>query len=201
MNIKNDILGLQIKQSNPRQGDILISEPFLVESFFERAAISLIEHRDGSPSMGLVLNHVTPYYLDEAIEGIEINKKIPLYCGGPLSSDRLFYIHTLGSIIPDSQEIVKGLYINGDLRIIKSYINAGEPIENTIRFFLGYSGWDNGQLSEELNQHVWGVLKPDTSNLGKYLKSDGNQYWKSRVREMGDPYKPWLLCPLMPILN
>lgn len=201
MNINWDILGLKKKQIEPVKGDLLIAEPFLNEIFFERAVICLVEHGTDKSTLGIVLNHRTQFTLNEAIPGIETKEEIPLFCGGPMSGDRLFYIHTLNKIIPNSIEILPGLYINGDLRIVKSYINAGQPIKGYIRFFVGYSGWTEGQLSAEIEEHTWGVTKPDTNNLSKYLLSNGNSYWRERVEEMGIDYRTWLMCPTIPILN
>lgn len=200
MNITEDIFALRIRQSSPVQGDILISEPFLSEDIFQRAAICLVEHNGDETSMGIVLNKISRYTLNEAIEGIDIDEKIPLFLGGPLSTDRLFYIHTLGNIIPDSQEISPGLYINGDLRIVKSFINSGVDIEGKIRFFIGYCGWDKDQLDQEVAQNVWAVLK-SSSDKNKYLTGKGKNFWKLRVKELGKAYQRWLLCPTVPHLN
>ena len=132
MNLESDILSLHIKQLRPHQGDILISEPFLKDSPFQRSEICLVEHKENISTMGIVLNNVTRYTLGEALDGIHTNENIPLYCGGPLSNDRLFYLHTLSDIIPNSIEVTPGLYINGVLRLFKSYINSGGITEGKL---------------------------------------------------------------------
>ncbi|MDD2960835.1 MAG: YqgE/AlgH family protein [Muribaculaceae bacterium] len=200
MAVNKDLLHLRAKQKFPTKGDLLLAEPFLVEKFFHRSAICLVEHHENTTSMGLVLNHKSDCTLNDVIEGIEIDTEIPLYIGGPLSDDRLFYMHTLGNIIPDSVEVVPGLYINGDLRIIKSYINSGGKIEGHLRFFLGYSGWDRSQLHEEIQKNTWAVL-PIDDNRNKYLRGCGNAYWEQRVVELGEDYRPWLICPALVSLN
>ena len=50
--------------------------------------------------------------------------EIPLYKGGPIATDTLFYLHTLADI-PGAISICKGLYLNGDFEEIKRYILLG----------------------------------------------------------------------------
>ena len=72
-----------------------------------------------------------------------------------MESDHLFYIHTLGRLVPGSIEIAEGLYIGGDIDVILSYIRSGNTVEGHIKFFLGYSGWEAGQLEEEIANIYW----------------------------------------------
>ena len=84
------------------QGSLLVSEPFLEESYFRHAVISLIRCSPSTGAMGLVLNNRLDLSLHEVLDGMD--RHVSLYCGGPLSQDRLFFIHTLGpTIIPDAQ--------------------------------------------------------------------------------------------------
>lgn len=59
---------------------------------------------------------------------------IPAYCGGPMSCDRLYFMHTLGCLIPDSREIIPGLYIGGDFDTVLSIVNDGYAVDGHIRF-------------------------------------------------------------------
>ena len=42
---------------------------------------------------------------------------------------------------------------------------VGEVKGDSIRFFVGYSGWGSGQLEEELEQGTWIVTKTDSSDI------------------------------------
>lgn len=183
----------------PKPGVLLVAEPFLREEYFNHAVISLIEYARGRNSMGLVLNKPTGYTLGEAIEGIDTEIDIPIYCGGPVSCDRLFYIHSLGDELPGARRLSDDLYIGGDFESVKAYVNMGLPTDGLIRFFVGYSGWDSRQLEEEIENHVWAVV-PQPANRD-ILHEDGDAFWYRTVRSMGEPYRHWLYHPLNPQLN
>lgn len=198
-NLDSSLFRIDMPTLKPRPGVLLVAEPFLREEYFNHAVISLIEFNDRQPAMGLVLNKPTGYTLGNSIEGIDDEVDTPIYCGGPVSCDRLFYLHSLGNEIPESRRISDNLYIGGDFERIKSYINMGFPTEGLIRFFVGYSGWDPGQLEEEIGNHVWAVTpRPADSEI---LREDGDSFWYKVVKTMGPDYRNWLYHPLNPQFN
>jgi putative transcriptional regulator len=71
--------------------------------------------------MGLVLNKPLPLFLNDVLKDFNCPENIPIYKGGPLSTDTLFYLHTLKGIT-GALSIGKGFYLNGDFEYIKNYI-------------------------------------------------------------------------------
>jgi len=189
----------KIKHNNlvPEKGRILISEPFLQEIFFQRAVILLLEH-DSNGSMGFVLNKNTGLFLNDYIEKLEKVQPIPIYLGGPVAADRLFFIHTLGDIIPDSYQITDNLYYDGDFESLNYYLLSGKPVEGKIKFFLGYSGWTKGQLASEIKRDSWLVGKSSHENI---ITADGESFWKKSVESIGGQYLTWINYPKDPLLN
>lgn len=198
-NIDSLLFKIEMDHRTPFPGALLVSEPFLREDYFCHAVICIVEHEAGTSTMGLVLNKPTSYTLNSLIPQINLDISIPIYCGGPLSGDRLYFIHTLGDIIPLSQKISDGLYIGGDFDAVIEYINSGHPIKNNIRFFLGYCGWDPGQLDDELKHHVWAVSESNCNQ--KLLTGFGDKYWHKYVKTLGEEYRGWLYHPENPQMN
>lgn len=62
--------------------------------------------------------------------------------------------------------------MNGDFEAVKEYINREQSIEGKIRFFMGYSGWDSGQLLQEIEENTWIVSQADTGSLMDEKGSD-----------------------------
>ena len=138
--INSLLFKIEMSAQKPSQGSILISEPFLREEYFCHAVISIVDYSSKNSAMGIVINKPTHLFLDEIVPDIYSDTNIRIYCGGPLSSDRLYYIHTLGDLITDAKKISDGLYIGGDFNKIIEYVNSGNEIEGKIKFFLGYCG-------------------------------------------------------------
>lgn len=198
MNDKSDLFNIKQPQPAPQQGGLLISEPFLDEIYFQRACILLVDYQPDFPTTGLVLNKKINLYLNDVIPELKINKKIHLYCGGPLSLDRLFFLHNLPEI-PKSYQVSEGLFFNGDFDAVVDYLNSDPKEPPLFKFFLGYSGWERGQLKGEIENHVWAVFnkKLPTESI---LKPNYNM-WEERVTELGGDYRNWLLCPIYPFEN
>lgn len=182
----------------PVQGSILISEPFLQDAYFQRSVVLLVEHTDQG-SMGFVLNKKTDLVVNTFFKELEEYPNIPIYLGGPVSSNRLFFIHTLGDIIiPNALKINDQLYFDGDFDAIKRYIQNGHSIEGKVKFFLGYSGWTEGQLGHEIERNSWAVSHVTPQNA---LSADDETYWKDSVDLLGNDYKTWTRYPKDPYLN
>lgn len=182
----------------PMKGNMLISSPFLHDFQFARSVILLVEHSEEG-SVGIVMNQNfrTHIFLDDILPHIKSRKRIPIYKGGPVCADTLFYLHSfkkLQGAIPLSD----GLYLNGDFDFIKRYIQSDEPLDGVIRFFTGYAGWDKGQLEHEIEDNAW-VVSP----IGKraLLEPQSRMFWKECLNGLGGKYALWATYPLYPVLN
>ena len=196
MNIDSDIFKIQSNNVLPSRGRILISEPFLRDATFGRSVILLVDHTDEG-SMGLVINKQLPLFLNDIIMEFKYLDEIPLYKGGPIATDTLFYLHTL-SDIPGSISISKGLYLNGDFDALKKHILQGNEINGKVRFFLGYSGWECEQLIQEIKENTWIIAKEDPSYL---LDGEVKDMWKNALGKLGSKYETWSRFPQVPSLN
>lgn len=182
----------------PFQGSILISEPFLQDLYFHRSVVLLTEHTSQG-SMGFILNKKTNLLVNSFFSEFKDFPAMPIYLGGPVCSNRLFFIHTLGDIlIPDACPVRDQLYFDGDFDTLKQYILNGHSIEGKIKFFLGYSGWDKGQLNEEINKNSWVVSHKTDLDL---IQANGDSFWKNAVETLGADYKTWTKYPKDPYLN
>lgn len=196
MNIDSDIFKIQSNNVLPSRGKILISEPFLRDATFGRSVVLLIDHTE-EVSMGLIINKQLPIFVNDIIKEFKYIENIPLYKGGPIATDTLFYLHTLADI-PGAIPISKGLYLNGDFDEIKKYILQGNKVDRYIRFFLGYSGWESEQLSTELKENTWLVSKEENAYL---MNGDTKDMWKQALEKLGSKYETWSRFPQVPTFN
>ncbi|MFT4678354.1 MAG: putative transcriptional regulator [Flavobacteriales bacterium] len=162
------------------KGKVLLAEPFLDDPYFKRTVILLCEHNDEG-SFGFVLNNYIDVDLDQIIEALpEFETKISI--GGPVKNSNLYYIHTLGDVIPDSIEIIAGIYMGGDFDKLRDKLAHGLIDKDQIRFFVGYAGWSANQLEEELKLKSWFVKDV---NSGLLMNTGIDDLWKTIMRSMG----------------
>ncbi len=180
----------------PGAGAFLISEPFLADSYFKRAVVLVSEH-DDKGTLGFILNKPTDVNINDAVENFpEFDS--PLYFGGPVEINTLFYIHTIGPILDGAKLISDGIYWGGDFDQLKLMIDSGQVTPEMIRFYAGYSGWDPDQLTHELDEKSWLV---SASNARFTFYNDPKCLWSQVLRSMGHEYAIMANFPEDPALN
>lgn len=191
-----DLFAIKPEDKIPGKGKILISEPFLPDSFFNRTLVYLTEHTEKG-SVGFIINKSINIRVCDALEGFSgWNEKLTM--GGPVAPDTLHYLHTLGDIIPGCVWIADNIFWGGDIEAIKSLIDSGKVSNGDIRFFLGYSGWDEGQLERELLEDSWVIADVIPEIIMQYREEDS---WKSVLRRMKKKYSLWADFPESPEMN
>lgn len=178
-------------------GTLLVATPSVMGDVnFHRAVVLLVNHKD-SGSIGFILNKKIEYTLDEVMDGVQ--SKQPLYFGGPVEPDNLFYIHTLGNQISNSIPITESLYWNGDFEQVIQLMDAGKLNPDHIRFFLGYSGWSEGQLEAELEDKSWELFS--VKSPLELIKMPTEQMWQECMATLGGSYLLWSNAPDNPSFN
>ncbi|HRX68155.1 MAG TPA: YqgE/AlgH family protein [Tenuifilaceae bacterium] len=195
MEINIDFFKIEHKQIAPEQGKILIAEPGLMDQYFKRSVILLVEHNLNG-TIGFVLNRMIDMSINELLPDFpEFNVSISI--GGPVSPSSIHFIHTLGDIIPDTAKVSDGLYWGGNFDTLKALIINGKATSRQVRFFVGYSGWGTNQLEKELKEHSWVVSELDVVKI----MTGKDDMWAKTVSQLGQKYKPWTIYPENPSLN
>ncbi len=178
------------------RGKLLIAEPTLADSYFKRAVIILTEHNE-SGTVGFILNKQLDIRLCEAIDDFK-DFDFPIYFGGPVKRDNLFYIHTLGEQIEGSMLISEGLYWGGNFDQLKELIINKKIDQHQVKFFLGYSGWEPQQLHREMEEHSWFVSK---TNKGTVMAETDKEMWRKVMKTMGTEFAMLSNFPDNPSMN
>jgi putative transcriptional regulator len=180
----------------PASGILLISDPFLKDPNFMRTVVFLCEHQEQG-SFGFVLNRKYENTIDELIPELE-GHRIPLFYGGPVQMDTIHFLHQYPNEIPGGQEVIKGIYWGGDFDKVVEMIKGDEIDENKIRFFIGYSGWSDGQLRGELEEKSWLTVKATRKLV---FHRDYKEIWKDSLKQLGGEYEIMINFPIDPQLN
>lgn len=191
-----DMFAILPEDKIPGKGKILISEPFLPDTFFNRSIVYLTDHTPQG-SVGFILNKKLDLQASAAIEGFEgWNENLSM--GGPVAPDTLHYLHNLGNLIPNSIPVEGNIFWGGDIESIKELIKTKQIKQSQIRFFLGYSGWSAGQLERELKENSWVIAKVNSEVV---LNNRGNDIWKKVLRSFNNKYRMWAEFPDSPEMN
>jgi len=183
------------KQAKLAPGVLLLAEPFMESPEFRRSVVLVTEHNEKG-TMGFILNRKLAIKTAQAVEDFpEFDNT--LFYGGPVSTELLFYIHSLGDMLEGSIEILDGVYMGGDFETLKELMRQGKVKSSQIRFFAGYSGWSAGQLKTELKQNSWIV----TLGRKKFVMKENNNLWKNVLKELGGKYAMVAEFPEDPTLN
>lgn len=178
------------------KGKLLISEPALLDYYFERSVVLLIDHTEEG-SFGVIINKPVNIKLNDIINDIPEND-LRVFLGGPVSPDNLFFVHKLGNVIEDSLEISDGIYWGGNFDQIKEMISDNQINSDTLNFYLGYAGWSPAQLNKELEDQSWVVVNSSPSLI---FNKNPHDMWSGLLRKMGDKYAIWANQPMDPFLN
>ncbi len=189
---------IQIKSNDikPARGRLLLSEPFMGDFYFGRSVVLLAEHNEEG-SFGVIMNKPVTASFNEVLKDFP-SFDATVYLGGPVESNSLFYIHTIGENLEGATEIMKGLYWGGDIEMLKEMILLKTIQPQDIRFFIGYSGWGANQLDAELKRNSWVITRASRSRL---MKMNPMNMWENLLDNMGDNYRYWSKFPVDPNMN
>ncbi len=191
-----DLFAILPEDKIPVKGKILISEPFLPDTFFNRSIVYLTDHNPQG-SVGFILNKKIDLTLSSAVDGFD-DWNENLNMGGPVAPDTLHYLHNQGDLIPNSVLVDDNIFWGGDIDAIRELIRQGKIRQSQIRFFLGYSGWSAGQLDRELKENSWVITKVKSDVI---MNNRGDDTWKRVLRSINNKYRVWADFPDSPEMN
>ena len=91
-----------------------------------------------------------------------------------------------------------GIFWGGDFELALRLLRKGLIERSRIRFFIGYSGWTEGQLDTELREKSW-LVTPGSRKI-VFPKSE-IETWKESLRDMGGDYEILVNFPIDPSMN
>lgn len=176
------------------KGNLLIAQPALFDDVFNRTVIYLADHNEYG-SIGFILNKPIHQTLNSYVSELETD--FTVYEGGPVETENLYYLHKRPDLIADSEHISHNLYWSGDYEDVRRAINKKLIHQNEIRFYLGYSGWGENQLQNEVDDKAWVVVNEKIDIFDNW----NSELWKQLMQKLGGEYLLWLNTPADPEMN
>lgn len=163
---------------------LLIAMPQVVDPFFHRSVILLLEHgSDGS--FGLIVNRPSEVSVRDILSELEVSwggdPETTGWFGGPVQPNVGTVLYgaddakTLDTII----EIAPGLRVSRDVRVLVSMV---ERPPTHFRLILGYAGWEAGQLEQEIERNDWLIAPVDLATL---FGDEPSLMWEEALESIG----------------
>ncbi len=166
-----------------RAGNLLVAEPFMLDPNFKRSVVLICEN-SAQGTTGFVLNKPLDVKIHELIAEFP-ESDAAVHMGGPVAVDSVHYLHNVGDMLDNSLEVSPGVYWGGDFEKLKFLMENKVIKDNNIKFFVGYSGWSEGQLAEEMKEDSWLVDDMDPNYL---FRVKPMVLWQTVLHNKGNTY-------------
>jgi len=186
-----------INKNIPRVRSLLVSEPFMLDPNFIRSVVILCEH-DENGTVGLVLNQPSNLQVKDVVENMP-DVDFPLYIGGPVGIESIQFIHKCGDRLSGGVALGDGISWGGNFEALILLLENKEIDKDEIKFFMGYSGWTEGQLESELKDNTWMVSNDFNPDI--VFVHDEENLWKEAVVNLGPKYAHVAQFPQNPMWN
>lgn len=136
----------------------LIAMPAMTDPYFAKSLTYVCEHNDEG-AMGIVVNRPISLTLSELFAQINMPLKpaeledVLVHFGGPVQTDRGFVLHEPGGSWQSTLHINDKVGLTTSKDILQAVGEGKGP--NHLLVTLGYAGWSQGQLEQELSQNAW----------------------------------------------
>jgi putative transcriptional regulator len=168
-------------------GRFLVAMPGIGDPRFEHAVILVCVH-EPEHAMGLRLDQATPSVdlgtvltkLELPVPDAAIGRQV--MAGGPVDRERGFVLHTDDWMSQDaSLPFAEGLALTATREALLAMTDrVCGPRRASL--YMGYAGWGEGQLEEELGENVW--LTAD-ANLDVIFEGGHDTRWSRALKGLG----------------
>ena len=172
-------------------GKLLLAMPGMADPRFERAVIALCAH-DENGAVGIGIGHKRAgISFRQLLRQLDLDPGDAPDCavhhGGPVEPGRGFVLHSTDWGGQDTLQVndEKGelFAMTGTIDVLRAIAEGRGPKQWIVA--LGYAGWGEGQLDEEMTRHGWFTARADPAML---FNTPTDERWGAAFKAEGiDP--------------
>jgi len=165
-------------------GSLIAASPDLLDPNFMHAVVLMVAHEEQA-GMGFVINRAAGVTVDVLLPEHPVLslQRFPVHQGGPVGRDTLQFLHRVPRRIPGGVEVAGGLYLGGEIDALASHLAArGQAALREVKLLVGYAGWGEGQLDQELEGGSW---LPAPFRAEWVFAEDPGPVWRQVLRSLG----------------
>ena len=142
----------------------LIAMPAMRDPHFARSLTYICEHNEDG-AMGVIINRPIDLTLPNLFSRIDLSlddpafEDAPVYFGGPVQTDRGFVLHRPLGTWQSTLRVTSQIGLTSSRDILEAVGTIETPQDFLVT--LGYAGWSEGQLEEELAANAWLTVAAD----------------------------------------
>lgn len=165
-------------------GQILLAMPGIGDSRFERAVIAMCVHGDqGALGIGIGTT-ISGLGLHQLLSQFDIDPgaapDVAVHFGGPVEPGRGFVLHSTDWDGQDTVDVDGRWALSGTVDVLRAIAEDSGPSHWLVA--LGYAGWGEGQLDQEMTRHGWFNVPGDPALL---YATDVEQRWERGFASVG----------------
>ncbi len=139
-------------------GRLLVSARGLSDPNFAESVVLLIRY-DQEGALGLIINRRTRASISRVLTNVETAKRgsDPVYLGGPVELDAVFALLRSQKKPDETTSLLDQVYLVSSKAPLEKALAASSGPDD-LRVYVGYSGWDVGQLENEVRLGGWWIF-------------------------------------------
>jgi len=165
-------------------GQFLLAMPGIEDMRFDRSVIAMCVH-DPAGAMGICLHQpLDDLTVPDLMRQLEIDPldtpDLPVLMGGPVDAQRGFVLHSPDWGGQDTRHVAGRWALTGTRDVLEAIAKGGGPRHWVAA--LGYVGWGEGQLDQEMSMHGW---FPTAATTGLIWETDALCRWTQAYASEG----------------
>jgi putative transcriptional regulator len=167
------------------ENKLLLAMPSMTDPRFERSVIYVCSH-ESSGAMGLVINRPSENMtfkglLDQlTIETEAEVADVSVHAGGPVEPGRGFVLHSADYVQDSTMIVSQTLALTATVDVLKALAAGNGPANHLLA--LGYAGWGQGQLEQEIQSNSWMITEADDEVI---FHTELEQKWPRAMAMLG----------------
>jgi putative transcriptional regulator len=174
-----------MNQATYLNNQFIIAMPNLADPNFFHTVAYLCQHNEEG-ALGIVINRFAEMKLGEIFKQMNIRatsagaEETPVFAGGPVQQERGFVLHTTGEDWDATMVVSESISLTTSRDVIEAIAVGEGPDQYLVA--LGYAGWGEGQLEQEILANAW-LNTPYSKNV--LFDTPINMRWQAAAGQIG----------------
>lgn len=159
---------------------LLVASRDLADPNFAKTVILLV-HYDEKSVLGLTINRHTDVAVSRLFEGSKAGKERAdsIYLGGPVEISTVFALLESPDKLKDVTPVFGETYLISSKALLEKTV-ATRPKPDVFHVYLGYAGWTNEQLRNEVALGMWFIFHAETDAV---FDADPDTLWQRMIKK------------------